>query len=129
MAIPNFPGSKYPDLFVIYVMPAKGVPPDSCEKVVYSEITRMASEPIPADKLGGVKTRAKAQMIDAIASRSDFARYLAQYQVLYGDWRQLFTYLDRLNSVTADDIQRLTRQYLVRENRTVAYMETENKAQ
>ncbi len=125
-AMPNFPGEKYPALFVIWVMPAKGVSADSCEKEVYAQINRLTHEPIPADKLEGVKTRARSQLVDGLSSRSDLAEELATSQQVFGDWRELFKDLDRLDAVTAADIQHLASEFLVRSNRTVAYLETEN---
>lgn len=124
-AIPSFPGDKYPSLFVIYVMPSKGISPDSCETEVYAQIDRLMREPIPADKLQAVKTRAESHLVGALSDRSDLGRQLAENQALYGDWRELFKNLEQIDAVTASDIQRLAGEYLVRENRTVAYMQTE----
>jgi len=39
----------------------------------------------------------------------------------YGDWRKLFTSLDDLDKVTAEDVQRVARQYLMMPSRTAAY--------
>ena len=49
------------------------------------------------------------------------AQALTSYYVNYGDWRKLFTSIDDINKVTADDVQRVARQYLVPDARTVAY--------
>jgi predicted Zn-dependent peptidase len=47
---------------------------------------------------------------------------LATYHASYGDWRKLFTSIDDLNRVTADDVERVARQYFVLASRTVAYL-------
>jgi zinc protease len=46
---------------------------------------------------------------------------LCSYYVNYGDWRKLFTELDDFNKVTAEDVQRVAKTYLVQDHRTVAY--------
>jgi predicted Zn-dependent peptidase len=46
---------------------------------------------------------------------------LTSYYVNYGDWRKLFTSLDDINRVTADDVQRVARQYLITNSRTEAF--------
>jgi predicted Zn-dependent peptidase len=49
------------------------------------------------------------------------AEALTYYSVNYGDWRKMFTGIDDIAKVTADDVQRVARKYLVPETRTVAY--------
>jgi len=49
------------------------------------------------------------------------AEALTSYSVNYGDWRKLFTAIDDIAKVTADDVQRVAKQYLIPEKRTVSY--------
>jgi predicted Zn-dependent peptidase len=49
------------------------------------------------------------------------AQELAFYHVNYGNWRVMFTGLDDINRVTADDVQRVVKRYFVANGRTVAY--------
>jgi zinc protease len=49
------------------------------------------------------------------------AEALTSYHVAYGDWRKMFTGIDDIARVSADDVQRVARQYLTPETRTVAY--------
>jgi predicted Zn-dependent peptidase len=67
-----------------------------------------------------VKTKARAGLIRQLDSNSGLASQLTTYSVAYGDWRKLFTSLDELNKVTAEDVQRVARKYFVPEARTVA---------
>jgi predicted Zn-dependent peptidase len=46
------------------------------------------------------------------------------YQTLYGDWRELFRSVDRINAVTKADIRRVANQVFVPTNRTVGVIET-----
>jgi predicted Zn-dependent peptidase len=75
--------------------------------------------------LEGVKNRAKAGITTLMASNTSMASALAQYQVLTGDWRNLFRYLDKINAVTPADIQRVAKTIFTEKNRTVAYLEPE----
>ena len=43
------------------------------------------------------------------------------YSVMYGDWRVMFTGLKDIEKVTADDVQRVAKQYFTDENRTVVH--------
>ncbi|HVP46785.1 MAG TPA: hypothetical protein VMT32_09385, partial [Bryobacteraceae bacterium] len=49
------------------------------------------------------------------------AQLLTSYYVNYGDWRKLFTSLDDINRVTADDVQRVARKYFITNARTEAF--------
>ena len=49
---------------------------------------------------------------------------LATMQARYGDWRELFRQLDRIDKVTKADVRRVANQTFVETNRTVGIIET-----
>jgi len=124
----SFPGSKYPNMFAVYAVPAKGVTALECEKAVFDEIEKLKSTPIPAEEVEKIKARARAQFINALSSRQGMAMQLAGMKTAYGDWRELFRQLDKINAVTADDITRVANQYLTKTNRSVGYIETTDES-
>jgi len=115
---------KYPGLFVVYAVPARGHTTQQCEDAIYAEIERLKTEPVSPEELEKAKTRSRAGLIRRLASNAGLAQQLAFYEVVTGDWRNLFRQLDKINRVTADDVQRVARQYLIRKNRTVGLIET-----
>jgi predicted Zn-dependent peptidase len=46
---------------------------------------------------------------------------LTDYYVSYGDWRKLFTSIDDIDKVTAEDVRRVARKYFVTNSRTLAF--------
>ena len=68
-----------------------------------------------------VKTKARAAVIRRLDSNAGLASSLAAEYGSYGDWRKLFTQLDDLNKVTAEDVERVARSCFVAQNRTVAF--------
>jgi zinc protease len=50
------------------------------------------------------------------------AAALTSYYVAYGDWRKMFTGIDEIAKVTADDVQRVAKQYLIPDARTVVWI-------
>ena len=68
-----------------------------------------------------MKTKVRAGLIRRLGSNAGLASVLTVYYATYGDWRKLFTSLDDLNKVTADDVQRVALKYFDPASRTVAY--------
>ena len=58
-----------------------------------------------------------------LADNGGLANQLAQYQTLFGDWRQLFRELDQADKVTKADIRRVAAKVFVESNRTSARIE------
>jgi predicted Zn-dependent peptidase len=121
---PGWPGNKYPSLLMCYVMPSAEHTAEECEKAVLEEIEKLKEEPIPAEEAEKIKARAKAGMINQLNNNMGLAMGLASYQNDWGDWREMFRELDRINAVTAEDIQRVAKEYLTDNNRTVALLQT-----
>jgi predicted Zn-dependent peptidase len=71
-----------------------------------------------------VKTRAKANLIRRLAENEGLAAQLATVVALYGDWRELFYEVDRIDKVTKEDIRRVANKTFVPTNRTVGVIET-----
>ncbi|MEO8096465.1 MAG: pitrilysin family protein [Acidobacteriota bacterium] len=120
-SIPQFPGGKYPSLFIFFMVPAGGHTVEENEKAVYEIVERVKKGPLDAVALQRVKTKLRAGLIESLDDNSGLAETLASYQATYGDWRKVFTELDEYNKVTAEDVQRVAKQYLVDTSRTVAW--------
>jgi predicted Zn-dependent peptidase len=120
----GLPGNKYPGLFLFYAVPAKGHTNEECEEAIYAEIERLKAEPVTEDELEKAKTRARADLIRQLDSNSGLAAEITFYEVVTGDWRNLFTQLDQIEKVTAEDIRRVVGEYFTRKNRTVGVIET-----
>ena len=120
----DYPGAKYPNLIVFYAVPSQRHTAEECEAVIYDEIERLKDEPVSAEELEKAKIRARADLIRQLNSNSGIAGQLAFYQALTGNWRNLLHRLDRINAVTAQDIQRVAKQYLISRHRTVAVITT-----
>ncbi|MGH9595059.1 MAG: M16 family metallopeptidase, partial [Bryobacteraceae bacterium] len=117
----EYPGGKYPSLFLFFVVPNAGHSVEENEKAVYGIIERVKTEKPSAEALQRVKTKLRAALIEKLDSNPGLAEELCAYQAGFGDWRKLFTELDDYNKVTADDVQRVAQKYLIEKTRTVAY--------
>ncbi len=126
-SISSFPGEKYPNLWAVVAIPARGVSNQQVEEAIHAEIDRLKNEDVTDQELAKFKTRARADLIRSLGSNQGLANQLSNYQTLFGDWKELFHYLDRLNAVTKEDIRRVANETFKASNRTVAMFVTEKK--
>jgi predicted Zn-dependent peptidase len=124
----GLPGNKYPHLFSFYAVPVPGHTPQELGDAIHAEIDRIKKEDITDDELKMIKTRAKADLIRGLADNQGLAQQLAIYQSRYGDWRELFKSVDRIDKVTKADIRRVANQTFMENNRTVGINETVKSA-
>ncbi len=117
----TFPSGRYPSLFLFFVVPSSGHSIEENEKAVYDIIERVKQEKVDETALERVKTKLRADVIRRLDSNSGLASELCSYSANYGDWKKLFTELDEYNRITAEDVQRVAKTYLIPTTRTVAY--------
>ena len=120
----GFPGSKYSHLFAFYAIPTPGHTNAELAKSFREEIDKLKTQDVTDEELQMFKTRTKADLIRGLASNEGLAQQLAYYQTRYGDWRELFRYLDRVDKVNKADIRRVANQAFQDENRTIGIIET-----
>lgn len=120
----GLPGIKYPHLFAFYAFPLPGHTPQEVADAIHAEIDRLKKEDISDDELKMIKTRSKANLIRGLAENEGLATQLATYQRRYGDWRELFRSVDRIDQVTKADIRRVANEIFVDTNRTVGIIES-----
>ncbi|HZD33537.1 MAG TPA: pitrilysin family protein, partial [Candidatus Angelobacter sp.] len=120
----GFPGTKYAHLFAFYGVPLPGHNNAEIQKAITEQINKLKTADVTDDELAMFKTRTKADLIRGLASNEGLAQQLAIYQTRYGDWRELFKYLDKVDKVTKADIRRVANKAFVDGNRTVGSIET-----
>jgi len=115
----GWPGSKYPSIFLSYAIPNQGVSIDEVEAAIYEEIELVKEGDITQRELDRAITNARAGLVRSLNSNMGLAMRLASTHGQQGDWRKLFTYVEDLQNVTLEDLQRIANEYFVKDNRTV----------
>ena len=114
----GLPGTKYAHLFAFYGVPLPGHTNDELRDAIHKQIDLLKTTDITDEELAMFKTRSKADLIRSLSSNEGLAQALATYQTRYGDWRELFRYLDRVDKVTKADVRRVANQVFTDTNRT-----------
>ena len=120
----GFPGDKYPNLFFISAVPARGHSPAEVQAAIHSQLDRLKAEDVTDEELAMVKTRTRARLIRGLGANQGIAVNLAEYQSMRGDWREIFRDVDRIEKVTKADVKRVANKTFVETNRTVGFIET-----
>jgi predicted Zn-dependent peptidase len=125
----GFPGQKYPNMFVFYAISTPGHTPGETRDAIHAEIERVKSEDISDDELRMIKTRPKADLLRNLGDNGGLAFQLGFAQSLYGDWRELFRRVDKIDKVTKADLRRVANATFVESNRTMGILESTQLAQ
>jgi zinc protease len=109
-----------PGLFVIYSQPREGVSTEKLEQAIYAEIDKLAATGPSPEELQKAKNQYIASYYRTLRSIADRAQEVGEAEVIFGDYHLLSGVEQKINAVTAADIQRVIKQYLKPTNRTVA---------
>jgi predicted Zn-dependent peptidase len=112
-------GTRGPGLFQVggTALPGKSVA--DLEAAIYAEIEKVKTGPIAAWELEKARNSQKRQFVAGLTSSLQRAVQLGDYALRVNDPNLINTYVDRMDKVTAADLQRVAKQYLVPTNRTV----------
>ena len=109
-----------PSLFEVEAQPRKGVPVEKLEAAIYAEMDKLSADGPGAEELRKAKNQAVASYYRSLRSIAGRAQVIGSEAVIFGDWHRMNTVEASINAVTAADVQRVMKQYLVATNRTVA---------
>ncbi|MBE9174349.1 insulinase family protein [Synechocystis salina LEGE 06155] len=115
----GFPADKYPNLLMFYAQSAPGRSLDELSQALHGEIERLKTEPVTPDELERAQNLLQISVLQSLNSNMGMAQLLVKYNVLTGDWRNLFTQLEAIAAVTPEDIQRVAQATFRPENSTI----------
>jgi zinc protease len=110
-----------PGLFTIAAQMRPGVKADDVLEELDHELSRLREKPIGTDELQKAKNQEQAGFLFGQDSILRQAMELGVYEML-GSYKMYDDYLAGINRVTADDVRRVARQYLVAANCTVGVL-------
>ncbi|HQG47314.1 MAG TPA: pitrilysin family protein, partial [bacterium] len=111
---------KYPNLYIFLAVPAQGHTNAECESAILAEIEKLKKEPLTAEELTAVKTRAKAGFLEGLNSNSGLAQQLAEAEIRFQDYHEMFTRVAKIEAIQAADIQRVAAAIFTKRNCTAA---------
>ncbi len=108
-----------PGLFYFYALVSPGQKVETVEEALNKEIRRLQADPPSEQELQRAKNQVEAARIFEQDSNFRHAMLLGQAESIGAGWRKVEQFLDRIRSITAKDVQRVAKQYLIDDTKTV----------
>lgn len=109
-----------PGLFIVSADALSKVTPEQAEKALQQVINTSQQTPPSAQELHKAKAQLKADFARSRHGTMQLANLLGEYEAS-AEWRYAMTYLARLETVSAAEVQAVAKKYLQEDNRTVGY--------
>jgi len=111
--------SRGPGLFNVVGMMQPGKSAADLEAAIDTEIEKLKTGPIADWEIEKARTGARSGFVNSVGSSLQCAILLSQYAMFYDKPDLINTRAESIAKVTAADVQRVARQYLVKTGRTV----------
>jgi zinc protease len=110
-----------PGLYIVLALPNVGVDIDDLERSMDAEIEKVKNELISEKEFQKIRNQVESQFVQQNASMAGIAEQLAIYHVSLGNTDLINTEIDKYFKVTREDMQRVAKKYLTKENRVVLH--------
>ena len=111
--------NRGPTLFRVVGIAALGADVFQLETNIYEQIERIKQEPVEAWELEKARNGARRSFVSSLGSSLQRAIALSRYALFYDDPGLINSRAERVADVSIEDLQRVARQYFVKNNRTV----------
>ena len=112
-------GTRGPNLFRMVSTALPGSNVADLEAAILAGVEQVKTAPIADWEMEKALNTQRRGFVSSLGSSLQRAILLGQYALFWNDPNRINTYLDRLEKVTAADVQRVAKQYLTQTNRTV----------
>jgi len=115
--------SRLPELFLLDATPAEGQSVYDLEYALKQEIYNLQNELVSDDELQRIKAQVLASAVYERDSNFYQAMQLGMYETVGIGWTKAEEYVEKINSITAEQVRSAARKYLLEDSLSVAYLE------
>jgi len=112
----GYPGERYTNLFMIMSVPASGRTHDELEEAALLEIKKMADSGVTEEELKRTVNKLEAEFIYSLRSNAHLADEISYYELITGDYKNIYSYISELKTMTAKDVQESVQKHLMPES-------------
>lgn len=122
----NLP-TEDPGLAMMFGIANMGVDVSDLEKAMDEQVNKVVAEGVTKDELTKAKNSIENDFVSQNSRVLGIVENLANYHVYFGDANLINTEINRYMKVSLDDIKKVAKKYLVKENRLVLHYLPEGK--
>lgn len=97
--------------------------------LVRAEVGKLRTTKVSERELQRAKTSIMKESVKRLMTADEKARVLAEYEIVYGDYKKIYSELDDYMAVTADDLLRVAKTYLITKHETVGIATVASKSE
>ena len=114
--------TKDPSLLCFYAAVKPGATPEEVERLIWDEIEKLKKNGISKRELEKAKNQVESDFIYGLDSNFYRAMNIGILESIGKSWKYLNTYVENVRKVTVEDVLRVARKYLSRDNLTIGYL-------
>lgn len=115
--------ARLPELFILDATPAEGKSVADLENALKQEVRALQQEPINDDELQRIKAQVLADTIYQRDSNFYQGMQLGMFETTGVGWQKVDEYAEKINQVTAEQVQQVAQKYLTDDRLSVVYLE------
>lgn len=123
LSFAGYPGDKYDSLYIVAALPNQGYTTQKLQDTILAEIEDLKKNPVSDEELKSAKTRFKVNILRQMKNERFFLIALLQSEMVAGSWEKTFDDLEKVEDITAQDIQKVVETYFTENNRVIARIE------
>lgn len=85
---------------------------DQVQKQIHKEVEELVAKGVTEAELTKAKNQIMKEFVDGLMTLDGRARTLAANEILFGDYRRMFDDLNRYQTVSAEDVRRVLKQFV-----------------
>ena len=111
----GYPGERFKNFFTLFIKPQSGADLSRIESAIWEELNLIQEKGVSRDELEKIKNQMISEFLRSMDDNGNIADSLSYYELLYGSWNQLFSQYTAIQNVTSEDIQKVIKTYLTRD--------------
>jgi zinc protease len=115
--------ARHDSLFTLEGTPAQGQSVATVEQALRAQVERLHREMVSEDELSRIKAQVTSSKVYELDSVFYQAMHIGMLETVGLEWQEADRYAERINAVTAEQVQQVARDYLTDDNLTVAILE------
>lgn len=117
--VPNFPGDRSWSLFAISALPVGPVSREAVEAALFKAASALRDKPADPERLARAKRMLRTRMTAEVESITGVCGLLARFLERGGSAASIGEAVDRIEKVTASDVERVSKKYLRDKGRVI----------